>query len=149
MIINCLDWKLLPVYGNGNNIRDWLFVNDHCNALETVFRDGITGDTYNIGGSNEIKNIDIVKNICDIMDIMKPSKNGSYRNLITYVSDRPGHDERYAIDSTKIQKNLLWKPKESFSTGIKKTIEWYINNEEWWRKIQKYNYSQKRLGVNN
>ena len=149
MIINCLDWKLLPVYGNGNNIRDWLFVNDHCNALETVFRDGITGDTYNIGGSNEVKNIDIVKNICDIMDIMKPSKNGSYRNLITYVSDRPGHDERYAIDSTKIQKNLLWKPKESFSTGIKKTIEWYINNEEWWRKIQKYNYSQKRLGVNN
>ena len=149
MIINCIDWKQLPVYGNGENIRDWLFVEDHCIALETIFSKGKVGETYNIGGSNEIKNIDIVKTICDIMDEIKPSKNGSYRNLITFVDDRPGHDKRYAVDSTKLQNTLNWEPKESFQSGIKKTIEWYLNNEDWWRKIQRNNYNQQRLGLKN
>ena len=149
IIINCIDWKQLPVYGNGENIRDWLFVEDHCIALETIFLKGEVGDTYNIGGSNEIRNIDIVKIICDIMDELKPSKNGSYRDLITFVDDRPGHDKRYAVDSTKLQNTLKWKPRESFQSGIKKTIEWYLNNEDWWRKIQKNNYNQQRLGLKN
>ena len=149
IIINCIDWKQLPVYGNGENIRDWLFVEDHCIALETIFSKGKVGETYNIGGSNEIKNIDIVKIICDIMDELKPSKNGSYRNLITFVDDRPGHDKRYAVDSTKLQNTLKWEPKESFQSGIKKTIEWYLNNEDWWRKIQRNNYNQQRLGLKN
>ena len=149
IIINCIDWKQLPVYGNGENIRDWLYVEDHCIALETIFSKGKVGETYNIGGSNEIKNIDIVKIICDIMDELKPSKNGSYRNLITFVDDRPGHDKRYAVDSTKLQNTLKWEPKESFQSGIKKTIEWYLNNEDWWRKIQRNNYNQQRLGLKN
>ena len=149
MIINCIDWKQLPVYGNGENIRDWLFVEDHCIALETIFSKGEVGETYNIAGSNEIKNIDIVKIICDIMDELKPSKNGSYRDLITFVDDRPGHDKRYAVDSTKLKNTLKWKPRESFQSGIKKTIKWYLNNEDWWRKIQKNNYNQQRLGLNN
>ena len=149
IIINCIDWKQLPVYGNGENIRDWLYVEDHCIALETIFSKGKVGETYNIGGSNEIKNIDIVKIICDIMDEIKPSKNGSYRNLITFVDDRPGHDKRYAVDSSKLQNTLKWEPKESFQSGIKKTIEWYLNNEEWWRKIQRNNYNQQRLGLKN
>ena len=147
MIINCLDWKKLPIYGNGDNIRDWLFVEDHCIALETIFSKGFLGETYNIGGSNEVKNIDIVKSICDIMNELKPSKNGSYRDLITFVNDRPGHDKRYAIDSTKLHNTLKWRPRESFSSGLKKTIEWYLNNEEWWRKIQKDTYNQQRLGL--
>jgi len=149
MIINCIDWRQLPVYGNGENIRDWLFVEDHCIALETIFSKGEVGETYNISGSNEIKNIDIVKIICDIMDELKPSKNGSYRDLITFVDDRPGHDKRYAVDSTKLQNTLKWKPRESFQSGIKKTIKWYLNNEDWWRKIQKNNYNQQRLGLKN
>ena len=149
MIINCIDWKQLPVYGNGENIRDWLFVEDHCIALETIFSKGDIGETYNIAGSNEIKNIDIVKIICDIMDELIPSKNGSYRDLITFVDDRPGHDKRYAVDSTKLKNTLKWKPRESFQSGIKKTIKWYLNNEDWWRKIQKNNYNQQRLGLKN
>jgi len=147
MIINCIDWKPLPVYGSGDNIRDWLFVEDHCAALEIIFSKGDEGETYNIGGSNEVKNIHIVKTICDIMDELKPSKNGSYRHLISFVDDRPGHDKRYAVDSTKLQRTLKWEPKESFSTGIKKTIKWYLNNETWWRKIQDNNYNQQRLGL--
>ena len=149
MIMNCLDWKKLPIYGNGENIRDWLFVEDHCIALETIFSEGEVGETYNIGGSNEIRNIDIVKTICDIMDELKPSKNGSYRDLISFVNDRPGHDKRYAVDSTKLKNTLKWKPRESFQSGIKKTIKWYLNNEDWWRKIQKNNYNQLRLGLKN
>tara|TARA_Y100000591_G_scaffold234287_1_gene205100 strand:+ start:4538 stop:5581 length:1044 start_codon:yes stop_codon:yes gene_type:complete len=149
MIINCLGWKKLPIYGNGENIRDWLYVEDHCTALETIFSKGDFGETYNIGGSNEIKNIDVVKTICDLMDELKPSKNGSHRDLITFVDDRPGHDKRYAVDSTKLQSALKWKPRESFESGIKKTIEWYLNNEDWWLKIQKNNYNQQRLGLKN
>ena len=148
IIINCLEWKPLPIYGDGKNERDWLFVTDHCQSLEIIFRKGKIGETYNIGGNNVVKNIDIVKTICDVLDKIKPSGKGSYRELISYVKDRPGHDRRYAIDSQKIYEELNWKPKESFSAGIKNTIKWYINNESWWRDIQKSNYSQKRLGVN-
>ena len=117
-------------------------------SLEIIFRNGKIGNTYNIGGNNVIKNIDIVKTICDVLDKLKPSGKGSYRELISYVKDRPGHDRRYAIDSQKIYEELNWKPKKSFSAGIKNTIKWYINNESWWRDIQKSNYNQKRLGLN-
>ena len=146
MIINCLEWKTLPVYGNGQNIRDWLYVNDHCRAIDLVFKNGSIGDTYNIGGNNEIKNLDIVNIICELMNDLKPSKNGDYKKLITFVEDRPGHDYRYAIDSTKIQNELGWKPMETFTSGIRKTIKWYIKNESWWRKIQNMEYNQERLG---
>ena len=147
MIINCLDWKPLPVYGDGQNVRDWLFVDDHCNAIKKVYENGRIGETYNIGGNNEIKNIDIVNIICSVLDNLKPSDNGkSYSELITFVEDRPGHDFRYAINAEKIQKELGWFPSESFYTGIKKTVEWYLENETWWRKIQDQKYNQERLG---
>ena len=147
MIINCLDWKPLPVYGDGQNIRDWLFVDDHCSAIKVVYENGTIGETYNIGGNNEIKNIDIVITICTILDDLQPSDNGkSYSELITFVKDRPGHDFRYAINAKKIQNELGWYPSESFETGIKKTIEWYLGNESWWKKIQDEKYNQERLG---
>ena len=150
MIINCLDEKPLPVYGKGLNIRDWLYVDDHCNAISTVRNNGDIGETYNIGGNNEITNIDIVKIICNNLDRLKPRTNGeSYIDLITYVKDRPGHDFRYAIDASKIKNHLKWEPSESFDTGILKTIKWYLLNESWWRNIQINNYSQERLGQNN
>ena len=149
MIINCLDWKPLPVYGDGQNVRDWLFVDDHCNAIKKVYENGRIGETYNIGGNNEIKNIDIVNIICSVLDNLKPSDNGkSYSELITFVEDRPGHDFRYAINAEKIQKELGWFPIESFYTGIKKTVEWYLENETWWRNIQDQKYNQERLGGN-
>ena len=146
MILNCLSWKPLPIYGDGSNIRDWLYVNDHCKAIKIVFENGKIGETYNIGGNNEIKNIDIVNSICEILDELVPSNKGKYNNLITFVEDRPGHDFRYAINSEKIQKNLGWYPSESFNTGIKKTIEWYLKNENWWKSIQDKKYKQERLG---
>ena len=147
MIINCLDWKPLPVYGDGKNIRDWLFVDDHCSAIKVVYENGSIGETYNIGGNNEIKNIDIVNTICTILDDLHPSDNGkSYSELITFVKDRPGHDFRYAINAKKIQNELGWFPSESFETGIKKTVEWYLDNESWWKRIQYERYNQERLG---
>ena len=147
IIANCIDEKPLPVYGDGLNIRDWLFVKDHCDALNLVIKDGLPGENFNIGGSNEVKNIDIVKKICAILDDIKPRQDGSYSDLITYVHDRPGHDFRYGIDSSKIQDRLGWKPNESLDTGLKKTIDWYIKNEQWWRKIQSVAYGQERLGL--
>ncbi len=145
MIANCLDEKPLPIYGKGDNIRDWLYVEDHCKALFTVLNNGKSGETYNIGGNNEIRNIDIVKSICKTLDSVRPRMNNmKYEELISYVEDRPGHDYRYAIDSSKIHKNLKWEPIESFESGIKKTINWYLSNEEWWRKIK---YKQERLGL--
>ena len=148
MIANCLDEKKLPIYGNGENIRDWLYVTDHCNAIYEVIKKGSIGETYNIGGNNEINNIDIVTKICDILDELKPrSQKQSYKELISYVSDRPGHDFRYAIDASKIKKKLGWTPKETFSSGIRKTIQWYLENEDWWRKIQNKIYNQERLGI--
>ena len=149
MIINCLDSKDLPVYGDGQNVRDWLYVDDHCSAIKTIYENGSVGETYNIGGNNEIKNIDIVNTVCSILDELKPTKNGkSYRHQIKFVKDRPGHDYRYAINAEKIQKELNWFPGESFETGIRKTIEWYLKNENWWRMIQNKTYKQERLGEN-
>ena len=148
MIINCLHGKPLPVYGQGENVRDWLYVRDHCEAIHTVLISGTMGETYNIGGNNEIRNIDVVTTICDLLNEISPSENGSsYSDLITYVKDRPGHDFRYAIDAGKIQNNLGWSPKESFETGIQKTIHWYLDNQDWWRAIQDNTYRQERLGV--
>ena len=148
MIINCLHGKPLPVYGQGENVRDWLYVRDHCEAIHTVLISGTVGETYNIGGNNEIRNIDVVTTICDLLNEISPSENGSsYSDLITYVKDRPGHDFRYAIDAGKIQNNLGWSPKESFETGIRKTIHWYLDNQDWWRAIQDNTYRQERLGV--
>ena len=148
IIANCIDEKALPIYGEGLNIRDWLFVNDHCDAIMTVIKKGRIGETYNIGGNNEIRNIDIVNKICSVLDDKKPRSNGqSYKKLITYVKDRPGHDFRYAIDTAKINDDLGWAPKENFDSGIYKTINWYLENEVWWRNIQKINYNQERLGL--
>ena len=148
MILNCLQEKNLPIYGKGDNVRDWLFVEDHCDAIHSVLTQGKIGDTYNIGGNNEIQNIDIVKTICQKMDELAHRKNGeNYEELITYVTDRPGHDFRYAIDATKISNELGWQPKENFETGIEKTIRWYLENRAWWQAIQNNTYQQERLGV--
>lgn len=148
MIINCLQGNPLPVYGKGENVRDWLFVGDHCDAIHTVLAKGQIGETYNIGGNNEIKNIDVVTIICSLLDEISPRKNGSsYSDLIIFVKDRPGHDFRYAIDAGKIRNDLGWSPNESFETGIRKTIHWYLDNQNWWKTIQDNNYRQERLGV--
>ena len=148
MIINCLSNKQLPVYGKGDNVRDWLYVEDHCKAIDLILKDGAIGETYNIGGNNEIKNIKIVKSICSILDTLEPTKSlKQYSDLITFVSDRPGHDFRYSIDTTKIKNELNWGPEESFDTGLLKTIKWYLDNEIWWKKIQNHVYNQERLGI--
>ena len=146
MILNALAGKPLPVYGKGNQIRDWLYVEDHARALVVVATTGAIGETYNIGGHNEKQNIDVVHTICDILDEVKPKAEGSYRDQITSVADRPGHDMRYAIDASKIQKELGWVPQETFESGIKKTVEWYLNNEAWWKAVLDGSYQGERLG---
>lgn len=149
VILNALDAKPLPVYGNGQQIRDWLFVEDHARALYKVVTEGVVGETYNIGGHNEKQNIEVVKTICKILDELKPQANGqTYASLITFVKDRPGHDLRYAIDATKIQNELGWTPTETFETGIRKTVEWYLNNLDWCHRVQDGSYQRERLGVN-
>ncbi|ENU37657.1 dTDP-glucose 4,6-dehydratase [Acinetobacter parvus DSM 16617 = CIP 108168] len=141
VILNALDGKPLPIYGKGDQIRDWLFVEDHARALYQVVTQGVVGETYNIGGHNEKQNIEVVKTICKILDELKPQANGqTYESLITFVKDRPGHDLRYAIDATKIQNELGWTPTETFETGIRKTVEWYLNNQEWVAHIQSGEY---------
>ena len=136
MIISCLNERELPVYGDGKNVRDWLHVDDHCRAINIILNDGDPGETYNIGGNNELSNIEIVNKICDILDRIKPNnKISSYRDLITFVKDRPGHDFRYAIDSNKLKKSLGWLPIENIESGLEKTVLWYLENESWWRKI--------------
>jgi len=148
MIINALEGKTLPIYGKGLNVRDWLYVDDHCKAIQAIIEKGKLGQTYNIGGNNEIANIQIVETICEILDNEIPLDTGKlYKEGIVFVEDRPGHDFRYAIDATKIEKELGWKPKESFQTGIKKTVLWFLENRNWWRKIQKFKYKQERLGM--
>lgn len=148
MIINCLAHKALPVYGKGLNVRDWLYVDDHCRAIEKVVCCGKPGETYNIGGNCELQNIQIVHHICDLLDEMYPSSTlGSYRELIQYVADRPGHDLRYAIDATKIKQELGWEASISFTDGIRKTVEWYLENRLWWQRIQDSSYRQERLGL--
>ena len=148
VILNALDGKALPIYGKGDQIRDWLFVEDHARALYQVVTQGAVGETYNIGGHNEKQNIEVVKTICKILDELKPQANGqAYASLITFVKDRPGHDLRYAIDATKIAKELGWVPEETFETGIRKTVLWYLENLEWCRRVRDGSYQRERLGV--
>ncbi|EMJ9284803.1 dTDP-glucose 4,6-dehydratase [Klebsiella michiganensis] len=150
VILNALEGKPLPVYGDGGQIRDWLYVEDHARALYKVVTEGEVGETYNIGGHNERKNIDVVKTICQLLEELVPNKpNGiaNYTDLITYVTDRPGHDVRYAIDAQKIFKELGWKPLETFESGIRKTVEWYLANEQWWSRVKDGSYAGERLGL--
>ncbi|POC14861.1 dTDP-glucose 4,6-dehydratase [Vibrio vulnificus] len=151
MILNALEGKALPVYGDGMQIRDWLFVEDHARALYKVVTEGVVGETYNIGGHNEKANIEVVKTICSLLEELVPNKLqgvAEYQDLITYVKDRPGHDVRYAIDASKIELELGWKPQETFESGIRKTVEWYLNNQEWWSRVLDGSYSRERLGTN-
>ena len=148
VILNALEGKTLPIYGKGEQIRDWLFVEDHARALYKVVTEGKIGETYNIGGHNEKQNIDVVKTICQILDELKPQKNGQpYESLIAFVKDRPGHDLRYAIDASKIANELNWTPTETFDSGIRKTVEWYLNNMEWCGRVQDGSYQRERLGA--
>jgi dTDP-glucose 4,6-dehydratase len=146
MILNALEGKPLPVYGKGDQIRDWLYVEDHARALYRVVTEGKPGETYNIGGHNEKQNIEVVQTICDILQELAPS-DIRYRDLITHVQDRPGHDRRYAIDASKIQRELGWRPQETFDSGIRKTVQWYLDNQEWCRRVQDGSYQRERLGV--
>ncbi|GAA0789313.1 dTDP-glucose 4,6-dehydratase [Marinobacterium sediminicola] len=145
MILNALEGKPLPVYGKGDQIRDWLYVEDHARALYKVVTEGKVGETYNIGGHNEKQNIDVVHTICDILQELAPAAT-HYRDLITHVQDRPGHDRRYAIDASKIQHELGWQPEETFESGIRKTVQWYLDNLEWCRRVQDGSYQRERLG---
>ena len=145
-ILNALEGKPLPVYGDGSNIRDWLFVDDHARALHMICTHGRLGETYNVGGRNERRNIDVVRGICAIMDELQP-RGAPHDRLITFVTDRPGHDHRYAIDATKLETELGWRARETFDTGIRKTVEWYLANEAWWRPLRGDVYSGERLGM--
>ena len=148
VILNALEGKPLPVYGKGNQVRDWLYVEDHARALYKVVTEGQVGETYNIGGHNEKQNIEVVHTLCALLDELRPRTDGdSYRTLTTYVQDRPGHDLRYAIDASKIQRELGWTPEETFDSGIRKTVEWYLNNLEWCRRVQDGSYQRERLGT--
>jgi dTDP-glucose 4,6-dehydratase len=140
IILNARDGKPLPVYGDGQNVRDWLYVDDHCDAIATVLAHGRVGQTYNIGGANEKRNIDIVNAICDIVDEIAGSRGRARRELVTFVKDRPGHDRRYAMNATMIQQELGWRPQETFETGIRKTVQWYLENDEWVREVTNGSY---------
>ena len=151
VILNAINGKKIPIYGDGTQIRDWLYVEDHVIALMSVAFKGVVGETYNIGGNNEIQNIEVVKKLCSILDQLVPEKLhgiNTFSELITYVEDRPGHDVRYAIDSNKIKKNIGWSPKENFESGILKTVQWYLENLSWSKNIQNGNYKLERIGVN-
>jgi dTDP-glucose 4,6-dehydratase len=148
MILNALDGKPLPVYGDGQQIRDWLFVEDHASAIWLVLQKGRLGETYNVGGLNERANLDVVNTLCALLDARSPRPDGaSYAAQITYVADRPGHDRRYAIDCAKIHSELGWSPRESFETGLAKTVDWYLANRSWTDDITKTRYSRERLGA--
>jgi len=148
VILNAIDGKPLPVYGEGANVRDWLYVDDHARALELVLIRGRVGESYNIGSRAERTNLNVVETICDILDHRRPLRDGdSHRNLISFVKDRPGHDRRYAIDPSKVEKELGWRAEESFETGIAKTVDWFLANEWWWRPIREGNYAGERLGA--
>jgi len=149
MILNALDGKPLPVYGDGQQIRDWLYVDDHARALYKVVTEGEVGETYNIGGHNEKTNLHVVETICELLEELAPEKPAgltNYKDLITFVKDRPGHDLRYAIDASKIDKELDWTPEETFETGLKNTVKWYLSNKEWWENVLSGNYKLERLG---
>ncbi|HEY9211744.1 MAG TPA: GDP-mannose 4,6-dehydratase, partial [Ancylobacter sp.] len=146
-ILNALEGKPLPVYGKGENVRDWLYVDDHAAALELIATTGRLGESYNVGGSNERRNIDVVRTICAVMDRLVPdARIGMREKLISFVTDRPGHDARYAIDATKLQSELGWKAQETFETGIEKTVRWYLDNNAWWEPL-KANYDRQRIGL--
>src|SRR5690554_6824623 len=160
VILNALDGKPLPIYGKGDQIRDWLYVEDHARALYKVVTEGKIGETYNIGGHNEKTNLEVVETICTILDELAPREGASvksedastspptpYSSLITYVTDRPGHDRRYAIDASKIAKELGWEPEETFESGIRKTVQWYLDNQEWCQRVQDGSYQRERLGA--
>ncbi len=147
VIHNALNGKDLPIYGDGSNVRDWLYVGDHCSAIRRVLEAGKIGETYNIGGWNEMSNLEVVHTLCDMLDKQRPKESGSYRDQITYVTDRPGHDQRYAIDATKIERELGWKPAETFETGIQKTVAWYLDNQQWVDNVTSGEY-QKWVGKN-
>jgi dTDP-glucose 4,6-dehydratase len=147
MIIKGLREELLPVYGDGMNIRDWLFVEDHVRALVLVLQRGRPGETYNVGGRNERTNIHVVNTICDLLDRLMPAREGARRRLITFVEDRPGHDRRYAIDATKIETELGWHAQETFETGLEKTVRWFLDNQTWWQNILERGYQAKRIGM--
>ncbi|WP_394560336.1 dTDP-glucose 4,6-dehydratase [Aquipseudomonas alcaligenes] len=150
VILNALEGKPLPVYGDGSQVRDWLFVEDHARALLKVVTEGQVGETYNIGGHNEQKNIDVVRSICALLEELAPNKPAGlarYEDLITFVKDRPGHDQRYAIDASKIERELGWTPEETFASGLRKTVQWYLDNLEWCRHVQDGSYQRERLGA--
>jgi dTDP-glucose 4,6-dehydratase len=148
MILNALEGKPLPVYGKGENVRDWLYVEDHADALILVAEKGRVGENYNIGGWNERTNIEVVRTICQLVDEMAPSNAiGPREKLISYVTDRPGHDLRYAIDASKIERELGWRPSETFETGLRKTVSWYLDNQAWWERVRSGVYQGERLGV--
>lgn len=147
MILNALEGRPLPVYGKGENIRDWLFVDDHARALLRVLERGVVGEQYNVGGNNEKKNIEVVREICALMDELAPAAGGPREKLITYVQDRPGHDLRYAIDASKISRDLGWRPRENFASGLRKTVQWYLDNRAWCELIQSRGYRRERLGL--
>jgi dTDP-glucose 4,6-dehydratase len=147
MIIKGLAGEPLPVYGDGQNIRDWLYVEDHAKALALVLEHGVVGETYNVGGRNERTNLHVVETICDLLDELSPSDSDARRRLITFVADRPGHDKRYAIDASKLERELGWHAEENFESGIAKTVQWYLNQEPWWRAILARGYTAGRLGL--
>ena len=143
MVLNALRGKPLPVYGDGRNIRDWLYVGDHCSAIRAVLGNGRPGEVYNIGGASERANIEVVQAICSILDRLKPREDGSgYSTLVSHVKDRPGHDRRYAVDAGKISREIGWKPAESFDSGLKKTVEWYLHNPQWIAGIESGGYQR-------
>ena len=148
IIRNAVEGKELPIYGKGENVRDWLFVEDHCRAIWSVLRGGRLGETYNIGGSAEMKNVDVVDVICGLLDELRPDSVGPHARLKTFVTDRPGHDLRYAMDFSKLTRELGWRPRESFASGIRRTVEWYLANDAWCESVEKRGYGRERLGLN-
>ena len=142
VISNALGGKPLPIYGDGRQVRDWLYVGDHCAAIRRVLAEGRQGETYNVGGWNEMANLEVVHTLCDMLDRLRPKAQGSYRDQITFVKDRPGHDRRYAIDARKLERELGWKPAETFQTGIHKTVQWYLDNQAWVADVQSGAYAQ-------
>ncbi len=147
MILRGLSDQPMPVYGDGLNVRDWLYVEDHARALALVLGKGVVGETYNIGARNGRTNKEVVETICDLLDGLRPSKRGSHRSLIEFVADRPGHDRRYAIDPTKVEQELGWRPAETFETGLAKTVQWYLDNQSWWETILQRGYAPERIGL--
>jgi dTDP-glucose 4,6-dehydratase len=145
--LNALEGKPVPVYGDGSNVRDWLYVEDHARALQLIAERGAVGESYNVGGHNECTNIDVARQICVLVDEFAPDPQGSRERLITFVGDRPGHDLRYAIDASKIERELGWRPQETFETGLRKTVAWFLENKAWWQRIRSGVYRGERLGV--